>query len=371
MKHEAFRDWLALSLWENIGPGGLAQIRLSIPEPWRVLSEPELLDVIFTGKRHPGPPPSAVLKKQADTLIELSEKGFFSILSILDPEYPGMLANTHSPPPVLYYKGDHILLKRHALGVVGTRKPSRYGRDATRLFAGNLAEKGFVIVSGLAVGIDAIAHSAAIDIKGKTIAVLGCGLDIDYPKSNRNLRTKIEADGCVVTEFPWSTPPNPGQFPRRNRIISGLSKGVLVIESTERSGALITVKHAIDQNRDVFAVPGSIFSPGSQGPIRVLQNGGFPVIHPDDILEHYTLQTKIPFPQTVATDDDMEIDPELRPIWDLLDAAPISGDDLVGALRWKASDIQAALLKMELLGLVKQLPGQRFVRAVIKERRKD
>ncbi len=371
MKHEAFRDWLALSLWENIGPGGLAQIRLSLPEPWRVLNETELLDVIFTGKRHPGLPPGTALKKQADTLIELSEKGYFGILSILDPEYPTMLANTHSPPAALFYKGDHTLFKRHALGIVGTRKPSRYGRDVTRLFAGTLAEKGIVITSGLAVGIDAIAHSAAIEVKGKTVAVLGCGLDIDYPKSNRDLRAKIETDGCVITEFPWGKPPNPGQFPRRNRIISGLSRGVLIIESTERSGALITVRHAIDQNRDVFAVPGQIFSPGSQGPIRVLQNGGYPVIHPDDILEHYALQTKIPFPQKVIADDDLEIDPELRPIWDLLDATPISGDDLVGALRWKTSDIQAALLKMELLGLVKQLPGQRFVRAVIREKRKE
>lgn len=134
--------------------------------------------------------------------------------------------------------------------------------------------------------------------------------------------------------FPGAHLPTQASFLVEIALSAAFQKADPVIQSTERSGALITVKHAIDQNRDVFAVPGSIFS-GSQGPIRVLQNGGFPVIHPDDILEHYTLQTKIPFPQTVATDDDMEFYLELRPIWDLLDAAPISGDDLVGALRWE------------------------------------
>jgi DNA processing protein len=368
MEREAFRDWLALALWENLGPGGLSKIRQSLPEPWRVLNEPGLLDVIFTGKKHPGSPPAIPLKKQADDLIDLSEKGRFGILSILDPEYPVMLANTHSPPAVLFYRGDRSLLKRHSLAVVGTRRPSRYGKDVTVLFAGTLAEKGFVIVSGMAVGIDAVAHSAAIGSNGKTVAVLGCGLDIDYPKSNRELRAHIERSGCVISEFPWGTPPNPGQFPRRNRIISGLSRGVLVMESTERSGALITVKHALDQDRDVFAVPGSVFSPGSRGPVRVLQNGGYPVLHPAEIVEHYSMQTNIPFPQAVVSGTELDIDPELRPIWDLLDATPVSGDELVGALRWNAADIQAALLKMELLGLVRQLPGQRFVRAVTTEK---
>lgn len=371
MKNESLRDWLALTLWEELGPAGLNRIRLTIPEPWRVIDDAALMDLIFTGHKHPGPPPGDRLRQKADRLIDMVEQGRFKILSIFDPAYPHLLAGISVPPPVLYYLGDADLMKRHCLAIVGTRRPTRYGRKSGQLFAEALADKGFVIVSGLAIGIDAIAHTAALDVQGKTIAVLGCGLDNRYPISNADLRHRIENAGCVLSEFPWGTPPNPAQFPRRNRIISGLSRGVLIVESSERSGALITVRYAFDENRDVFAVPGPIDSAGSRGPIRVLQNSGYPVLEPDDILSYYSGQGKIPFPQPVFSGPDFEIDPDLRPIWDLLDATPISIDDLIGALRWKAADIQSALLKMELLGLIQQLPGQRYVRAATPTNRSE
>ncbi len=363
MKTEAFRDWLALSLWDDLGPGNLTRIYRSIPDPWRVLDDSTLFDVIFSGRKHPGPPPCDALRRQADELIALSEKGMFRIISIMDPAYPTLLAGIHAPPAVLFATGDLNLLKKHSLAIVGTRRPSPYGRRSAKYFSETLSLKGFVIVSGMAIGIDAIAHAAALDCGGETIAVLGCGIDNPYPKSNAALRKKIEASGCIITEFPWGTPPNPAQFPRRNRIISGLSRGVLIVESSERSGALITVRCAFDENRDVFAVPGPIDSPGSRGPIRVLQHSGYPVLEPEDILAHYSGQGKIPFPQPVFSGTDFEIEPDLRPVWDLLDATPVSIDDLIGALRWEAADIQTALLKMELLGLIQQLPGHRFVRA--------
>ncbi|MBN1880416.1 DNA-processing protein DprA [bacterium] len=363
MKVEALRDWLALSLWDELGPSNLSRIRLSIPEPWRILDDTALMDVIFNGRTRPIDPPRDDLRRKADWLISLSDKGLFRILTIFDPVFPRLLKEISVPPAVLYTIGNQDLMKQHCLAVVGTRHPTPYGRKVTRYFSENLAANGMVIVSGMAIGIDAIAHTSALDGNGKTIAVLGCGVDNPYPKSNAALRKRIEQSGCIVSEFPWGTPPNPGQFPRRNRIIAGLSRGVLIVESSEKSGALITVRYAIEENRDVFAVPGPIDSPGTRGPVRVLQRSGYPVLEPDDILAHYSGQVKIPFPQPVFSEDDFDIEPEMRPIWDLLDATPVSIDDLIGALRWEAADIQTALLKMELLGLIHQLPGQRFVRA--------
>ncbi|MBN1295865.1 DNA-processing protein DprA, partial [bacterium] len=277
MNHDAFRKWLALSLWEDLGPRNLNRIRMSVPEPWQVLDDPSILDVVFAGARHPGKPPRDTLLHQADTLLNLARYGEFGILPIMDNRYPRMLAAIAAPPPVLYYRGDLLLLKHPCLAVVGTRDPSEYGRTVAQLFSDFLARQSFAIVSGLARGIDAIAHSAALDAGGTTIAVLGCGLDQLYPQRNIDLRRRIEAGGCAITEFPWNTPPNASHFPRRNRIISGLSLGILIVESTEKSGALNTVKHALDQDRDVFAIPGPITSPTSRGPIRVIQQGAIAV----------------------------------------------------------------------------------------------
>jgi len=234
----------------------------------------------------------------------------------------------------------------------------------TRRFTAGLVEAGLAIISGLARGIDSVAHSTALDAGGLTIAVLGCGLDSEYPKRNAAIRKRIESSGCVITEFPWGTEPNPSHFPRRNRIISGLSRGVLIVESTEKSGALNTVKHAVDQNRDVFAIPGPVISPVSRGPIRVIQQGAYAVLEPEDILAAFPRQPGIPFPPPVVTLDHLQIDPDLQPLWDLLDATPVSVDDLISTLRWDPADVHAALLKMELLGLIKQLPGNCYVRAV-------
>lgn len=364
MKLEAFRKWLALSLWEDLGPHQINRIRLSSLEPWRVLDDPELLDVIFTGRRHPGKPPVARLMRRADETMTRAIHENFNILSILDGRYPAMLSDTATPPPVLYYRGDLNLLKHPCIAVVGTREPTDYGIQTAKRFADTLASTGMVIVSGLARGIDAVAHSAALDAGGFTIAVLGCGLDADYPKRNRSIRKRIEESGCVVTEFPWGTEPNPSHFPRRNRIISGLSRGVLIVESTEKSGALNTVKHALDQNRDVFAVPGPVTSPASRGPIRVIQQGAMAVLEPEDILDSFPKQPGLPFPPPQVRWEDLQIDPDLQPVWDLLNANPLSVDDLISTLRWDTADLHSALLKMELLGLIRQLPGNCYVRAV-------
>jgi len=353
-----------LSLWEKLGPAGLNKIRKKLPEPWKVMQDQSLLDLIFSTKQHPGRIPVDFLLAEAEKLLKLQDEGKFKILSIDDPLYPEQLRNIYSPPQFLYCRGDLNLLKYPCIAVVGTRKPTDYGTEVTRLLTRDLVKHQFVIVSGMAIGVDAVAHKTALDCDGHTIAVLGCGLDNPYPKTNQSVRRGVEKSGCVVSEFPWGTPPNPAQFPRRNRIISGLSKGVLITEAAEKSGALITVKHAVDQNRDVFAIPGPINSPMSLGPLRVIQQGGYPVVDATDIIEHYRIQLNIPFPPPLVENNSLDLDPEFREIWDLLDVTPVSVDDLLSTLRWSATEIHSVLLKMEMLELIIQLPGKCYVRAV-------
>ncbi len=362
---------MALSLWDNLGPRDQECLRTALPEPWHALSDAHLMNSVLQNKKRPGNPPVEHLRNQADKLISLAEKGLFSFVTTINTRYPKLLANIPAPPPVLYYVGDVSILHKPAIAVIGTRRPTGYGKNVAEYFAESLAKEGYVIVSGLAMGIDSIAHIATLKANGKTVAVLGCGLDNPYPKTNRTIREKIEKEGCVVSEFPWGTPPNPGQFPRRNRIISGLSVGVLIVESTEKSGALITVGHAVDQNRDVFAVPGPIFSPESKGPLRVLQNGAYPVAEPKDITSFYSLQKSIPFDDQSCSEELYEIDSDHKPVWDLLDTTPVTIDDLMNALQWESSEIQNALLKMELLGLITQLPGQQYVRNIKPYRQKE
>lgn len=358
------RKWLALSLWDKIGPRGFAEILESSVNIHDLLDDLTLLNLIFTGPKNPGKPPMETLLSKADKLLELEARKRFRILTILESQYPTPLKHIHTPPPVLFCQGDINILRHPSIAVVGTRKPTSYGIESTRKFTAELVQNKFVIVSGMAMGIDAIAHQTVLDHNGYTVAVLGCGLDNPYPKTNTRIRKQVEKTGCVVTEFPWGTPPNPAQFPRRNRIISGLSSAVLIIECTLKSGALITVKHAVDQNRTVFALPGPVTSVNSHGPIRVIQQGGTPVLFVDDILSHYKVQPDIPFPPPFVDEDELKISDDLRPLWDLLDVTPISVDDLISALQWSPSEVQSALLKMELLGLVKQLPGPGYIRAL-------
>lgn len=206
-------------------------------------------------------------------------------VNISEENYPRFLKEIYFPPPVLFYKGDKILENNLCIAIVGTRKSTIYGRDAARYFATQLARAGITIVSGLAAGIDYHAHKASISEKGSSIGVLGCGIDVVYPAENREIYNELAVRGSIVTEFSPGTPPLKNNFPARNRIISGLCAGVLVIEAPEKSGALITCDFAVNQDREVFAVPGSIFSPDIKGNHNLIKSGAKLVQHPDDILE--------------------------------------------------------------------------------------
>ena len=217
--------------------------------------------------------------------LDAVEAGRFSILTLTDPHYPARLKTIADSPPLLYCTGQLLDCDHQALAIVGARKGSHAGRAFTRQLSGDLAALGFTIVSGLARGIDADAHEGALATKGRTIAVLGCGIDQTYPPEHRSLRQQIEQKGAVLSEFPMGTPPEAFHFPQRNRVISGLSLGIIVTEATLKSGSLITARMALEQNRDVFAVPGNVTHPLSQGPHQLIKQGAKLVEKHWDIVE--------------------------------------------------------------------------------------
>ncbi|MBL8998951.1 MAG: DNA-protecting protein DprA, partial [Gemmatimonadetes bacterium] len=225
--------------------------------------EPRLIDRLVAARAELDL--SAVLRQVADCGARL--------VTWDDPDYPPALLKIDWPPPVLFVRGDLSADDERAVAIVGTRRPSLYGRDVAARFARELAGRGLTVVSGLARGIDAVAHRAALEAGGRTLAVLGCGIDSIYPAEHRDLAGAITASGAVLSDYAPTVPPDAANFPPRNRIISGLSLGVIVVEAAEESGALITTRFANDQGREVFAVPGQIFTKGSRGPHRLIQQG--------------------------------------------------------------------------------------------------
>lgn len=276
------------------------------------------------------------------------------------PSYPSLLSHIHHPPPVLYVKGTLRSEDEWAVSVVGTRRATVYGREAARLLAGDLARNGVTVISGLARGIDTHAHKAALDAGGRTIAVLGCGIDVVYPAENAKLAQAIVEHGALVTEYALGTPPESSNFPPRNRIISGLSLGTVVVEAGEGSGALITADYALEQGRDVFAVPGNIFHRGARGTNRLIQQGAKPVLAVEDILEELNL-TMISQHQEVR-----QIIPENETEAQLLShlsAEPVHIDDLQQGSGLPITVVSSTLALMELKGLIRQVGGMNYVLA--------
>jgi DNA processing protein len=277
-----------------------------------------------------------------------------------DPSYPRLLREVSDPPPVLFIKGALSEADSWAVSIVGTRQATIYGREVTEMLASDLARQRITIVSGLARGIDAYAHQAALKAGGRTLAVLGCGVDVTYPPEHRKLAQQIAEQGALVSDYPLGTPPDAANFPPRNRIISGLSLGVVIVEADEQSGALITAEFAADQGRDVFAVPGNIFNRTSRGTNRLIQKGAHIVLDTQSILEELNLnmvaaQQEV---QTAAPESDLE-----RAILKSLAHEPTQVNDLVRTLNLPTAEVTAALALMELRGLVRQATGTSYVLA--------
>ncbi len=297
----------------------------------------------------------------AKELEELDKKNF-AIITYFDEEYPKILRNIYFPPILLYVWGEISTLKENNLAVVGTRRPTTYGKRITEKITSDLAANNICIVSGLARGIDSIAHRTALQSGGKTIAVIGSGLDRIYPPENKDLAKAISKNGIVVSEFPLGSKPDAQNFPRRNRIISGLSLGSIIIETNINGGAMQTAEYALDQNREVFAVPGNLESPQSEGTNILIQRGTAKLIkNAEDVLVELNLKLKPiegkNIPKQVADLNMFE-----QKILDVLNSEPIQIDILSEKLNSSTSDCLVNLLSLEFKGLVKQLPGKQFIK---------
>ncbi len=289
-------------------------------------------------------------------LSKLKEEGVEAI-TLADETYPSLLKTLYDPPAVLFIRGKLPSQELKHIAVVGSRKASGYGKDVTRTIVEPLARAGVVIVSGLAYGIDALAHQATLDVGGTTIAVLGSGIDTQsiYPSSNRALASQILAhNGAIVSEYPIGTLPLKSFFPIRNRIIAGISHGTLVIEAAIKSGSLITARAALEQGRDVYAVPGPIYSPLSEGPNNLIKMGAIPVTKPSDI---YPVETD------ENTKTYQPINEEEKTLFNVIEAIPRHCDELINLTKLSPSTVNHTLTILEMKGAIRHDGGQYYSRA--------
>ena len=282
-----------------------------------------------------------------------------------DTEYPCLLREIPSPPALLYYRGQVELAENQGItpliGIVGTRNPTEYGKRWTSKLVAALVKHGFGIVSGMAAGIDAVAHHSCLAAGGRTIAVLGTGVDTVYPYSNRQLYQQIEQQGLIVSEYPAKTKPDRGNFPARNRIIAGLCRAVLIMEAPQRSGALITARFANDFCRDVYVLPGSLDSPQSWGCLELLNRGAHVILSAEHLLEMLGTMPRLDTPQPVPKPLP-DLAPELECILRIINHDAIALDTIVQTTGLDTSQVLACLSQLELMGLVSQLPGMRYCR---------
>ncbi|NDJ61256.1 MAG: DNA-protecting protein DprA [Chloroflexi bacterium] len=364
--------WLGLSLVPNIGPKRLALLLETLQDPARIWSASE--NELRRAGLSPQPLATLIKERQAldlDQEMQRVQRVGAHLITLADDTYPAALKTAFNPPLVLYVRGTLTAQDNLALGIVGTRKATPYGREVTYHFAKDLAAQGVTVISGLAHGIDAQAHRGALDGGGRTIAVLGCGIQQVYPEDHRDLAHAIIEQGAVISEFPIGTPPAGRNFPRRNRIISGLALGVLIPEAPEKSGALITASLAAEQGRDVFAVPGSIFSPASQGTNRLIQDGAKLVLSVEDILSELNVayeHSRTEDSHTESSANATTVIPAAEPpnaaeahLLQHLGATPTHIDDLTRVSGLSPAVVASTLAIMELKDLVQVVGPMQYI----------
>ncbi|MFW8599870.1 DNA-processing protein DprA [Desulfobacterota bacterium M19] len=363
-------DWLTLALVPGLGAVGMGRLIRELGEPEHIFAAGRERLLRVRGIRHPvadtiiNAPPI----REAELELQRLRHHNFSLLTWNDPAYPALLREIYNPPMLLYVNGDVGLLKRPSIAVVGSRAATSYGLKIGRRLGAELGARGLNVVSGLALGVDAAAHAAALEAGGITVAVLGCGLDVPYPRRNLGLSRRISAQGVIVSEYPMGTKPEAFRFPARNRIISGLALGVVVVEAAKRSGSLITARLAMDEGREVFAIPGRVDSAANAGAHSLLQQGAKLVYKIEDILvelsahltdfkaaSHQAEQNK---EDTAA--GDVELTPEEKSLMKILEPYPSHIDSIIDRAAGKAAKVQEILLILELKGLVESLPGSQY-----------
>ncbi|MET0118068.1 MAG: DNA-processing protein DprA [Sedimenticola sp.] len=334
--------------------------------PEELFANPRLAEGLATGRCDLKQYLAAPDRERVEADLQWAEPADHHIITLADPGYPPLLAEADDPPPVLFVIGQPDILVTPQLAIVGSRNPSASGRQTARDFAFHLARSGITVTSGLATGIDGAGHEGALEAEGKTIAVTGTGLDRVYPATHHELAHRIREQGALVSEFPPGTPVRPGNFPRRNRIISGLSVGTLVVEAALKSGSLITARLASEQGREVFAIPGSIHNPLARGCHRLIRQGAKLVESSEDIIEE--LSPLLGSLVTPATGIREKPDPEETPDLDadyirLLEQIgydPLHADRLIERSGLPAENVSSMLLLLELEGYVSSLPGGRY-----------
>ncbi len=367
MNRDSLTYWTALSRIEGVGAESFKALLSAFGTPERVFgaSPGELRAVPGIG-----PKTAARIRgfdgwRECQAQIGRAQDAGITLLRSDEPSYPPELRSIFDSPPLLYIKGA-LPADEVRIAVVGSRRASAYGRYATQKLCRELALKGVVVVSGLARGIDTAAHEGALSGHGRTIAVLGCGIDVVYPPENRKLYPAVAGSGALVSEYPPGTDPHAKHFPARNRIISGLSLGVVVVEAGEKSGSLITVRYALDQGREVFAVPGAIDTAGSKGTHRLIKEGAKLVESVEDILEEIRPRLgNLRGPASPPEADKPPAPPEEpgdgeRRLLHLLAAGPGELDWIVAETGWNAQRVLELLTGLEIAGRVVQLPGKRF-----------
>jgi len=367
---ESFKEreaWIALNMVPGVGPLCFYALLERFGSAIRALSatENELRSVPGIGPKIARSILSFPAENSWKREEERAKRLGIMILTEQDAQYPARLGQIPSKPPVLYIKGDLREEDQMSVAIVGSRRSTEYGRRIAEQLAFDLARCGLTVVSGMALGIDTAAHRGALRGKGRTIAVWGSGLDILYPSQNRKLAEDIPQTGSILSEFPLGTSPAAGNFPRRNRIISGISLGVVVVEADEGSGALITANFASDQGREVFAVPGSIYLRGSRGCHRLIRMGAKLVEGAEDILEELRLQH--PCLAGAATTRRERGEPRLEGeeavLYDLLSDQPLHIDELIQRSGLPAGKVASVLVDLELKGYCRQERGKHFLRA--------
>lgn len=364
MARDSIVSWLALKMIPNLGNITYKRLLNRFGDPANVFSAKlyDLLEIegirVETAKRIAS---KAWEGNPQDELRRLKKVGA-SLMTIFDPSYPKDLREIHDPPPLLYLKGNDIPQSKAMVAVIGSRNPSHYGLKVTEEICKGLAIRNIAIVSGMAHGIDSAAHWGCLRGKGFTIAVLGSGIDVIYPKSNQKLFNYIVERGSVITEFSLGTPPEAKNFPIRNRIISGLSKGVVVVEASKRSGSLITASLALEQDREVFAIPGSIESFKSTGTHLLIKQGARLVENAEDILQELGLN--VPYSKQAFTYKKAALPPmeeDEKRIYELLSNYPLHIDHIVRSSNLDSARVAGLLTGLELKGVIRQLPGKMFV----------
>jgi DNA processing protein len=367
------RAWVALAATGGLTPRGCALLLAHYHTPEAVLAAPA--DVLASAS---GVSESAAKSlasgesgRRAEQLLRESERSGIAVMTPDDAAYPARLRELPDPPPALWRRGRGAIGPA-AIAIVGSRRPSPYGRTMAERFGRELAQVGVTVVSGLARGIDAAAHRAALEIGGDTIAVLGCGVDRVYPGEHRVLQEAIGRDGTLLTEFPLGAPPLAHHFPRRNRLISGLALGVVVVEAGERSGSLITARLALEQGREVFAVPGNLGAGGSVGTNRLIKAGATLVERVDDILtsvaaqlDPSSLRPLCPSPSAGQPSAAASLTTEEHALVGHVTDEPRHMDELAVRAGRPVQQIAALLVSLEIKGVVRQLPGQFYLRSTL------